>query len=149
MGGVHEQDDIDAVAKVTAGTMGETGNFFLLPEENDFQNALAEHEGAKKAIAVNSCGTALDCCMMALGIGPGDEVITTPLTFVCAAGTAVARGARVVFAYIDSSTWCLNPATVRERIREHTKAIIQPGRPGSDRPGLASPAERWCRKVGA
>src|SRR3970040_2253017 len=95
MGGVYEQDDLEAASRVITRAAETGGDFFPLPEENEFQNLLARHEGAKKAIAVNSCGTALDCCMMALGIGPGDEVITTPLTFVCTAGTAVARRARV------------------------------------------------------
>ena len=124
MGGVYEQDDLDAVARVVSQTTGSPTGFFPLPEESDFQNALAEHEGARKAVAVNSCGTALDCCMMALGVGKGDEVITTPLTFVCTAGTAVAQGARVVFADIDPVTLNLDPARVRERITERTKAII-------------------------
>jgi dTDP-4-amino-4,6-dideoxygalactose transaminase len=124
MGGVYEQDDLDAVTRVTRQALEPTGNFFPLPEEADFQARLAEHEGARKAIAVNSCGTALDCCMMALGIGPGDEVITSPLTFVCSAGTAVARGARVVFADIDPATLNLDPVKVRERITDHTRAIL-------------------------
>ena len=101
MGGVYEQDDVEAVSRLLADIAEEDGTFFPLPEENDFQNAFAAHEGARKAIAVNSCGTGLDCCMMGLGIGEGDEVITTPLTFVCTAGTAIARGARVVLADID------------------------------------------------
>ena len=124
MGGVYEQDDLDAVVRVVSRTVASPEGFFPLPEESDFQNAFAEHEGAGKAIAVNSCGTALDCCMMALGIKEGDEVITTPLTFVCTAGTAVARGARVVFADIDSRTLNLDPAKVRERITGRTKCII-------------------------
>lgn len=123
MGGVYERDDLEAAMKVlTAATAG--GDFFPLPEENDFQNALAAHEGAKKAIGVNSCGTALDLCMMALDVGPGDEVITTPLTFVCTATCAIARGARVVFADIDPVTLCLDPQDVRRRITKKTKAII-------------------------
>ena len=124
MGGVYEQDDVDAINRINSAATVEGGNFFPLPEENDFQNALAEHEGAVKAIAVNSCGTALDCCMMALGIREGDEVITTPLTFVCTAGTAVAQGAQVVFADIDPVTMNLDPARVREKITPKTKAII-------------------------
>lgn len=124
MGGVYEQDDLEAVTRVTGAAMEEKGTFFPLPEENDFQNALAQHEGAKRAIAVNSCGTALDCCVMALGIKEGDEVITTPLTFVCTAGTAIARGARVVFADIDPATLNLDPARVREKITPRTKAIL-------------------------
>jgi dTDP-4-amino-4,6-dideoxygalactose transaminase len=124
MGGICEQDDWDAVARVMTGAMSEAGSFFPLPEEAEFQQAFAQHEGARKAVAVNSCGTALDCCMMALGVGPGDEVITTPLTFVCTAGTAVARGARVVFADIDPVTLNLDPAAVRQKITPRTKAIL-------------------------
>jgi dTDP-4-amino-4,6-dideoxygalactose transaminase len=124
MGGVYEQDDLDAVTRVTAGALGAAGSFFPQPEEDQFQNRFAEHEGARRAVATNSCGTALDCCMLALGIGPGDEVITTPLTFVCTAGTVVARGARVVFADIDPVTLNLDPARVRERLTDKTRAII-------------------------
>ena len=122
MGGVYEQDDLDAVTRVLSQTVGTPAGFFPLPEENDFQNAFAEHEGARKAIAVNSCGTALDCCMMALGIREGDEVITTPLTFVCTAGAAIAQGARVVFADINPETMNLDPESVR--VTDRTKAII-------------------------
>ena len=124
MGGVYEQDDVDAVSGMLTGVAESEGTFFPLPEENDFQNAFAAHEGARKAIAVNSCGTGLDCCMMALDVGPGDEVITTPLTFVCTAGTAIARGARVVLADIDPVSLNLDPRTVREKITERTRAII-------------------------
>jgi len=124
LGGLWEPDDVEAVSRVAAGAARDGGSFFPLPEENDFQAALARHEGAARAVAVNSCGTALDCCMMALGVGAGDEVITTPLTFVCTAGTAVARGARVVFADVDEATLCLDPAGVRTKITERTKAVI-------------------------
>ena len=123
MGGVYEQDDIEAANAVNQA-VADGGSFFPLPEESQFQEALAAHEGAARAVAVNSCGTALDCCMMALGIGAGDEVITTPLTFVCTAGTAIARGARAVFADVDETTLNLDPERVRERITERTKAII-------------------------
>ena len=124
MGGVYDQDDLEAVTRVTSQALELTGNFFPLPEESEFQTKFARHEGAKKSIAVNSCGTALDCCMMALGIEHGDEVITTPLTFVCSAGTAIARGARVVFADIDPVTMNLDPQKVKERITNRTRAII-------------------------
>ncbi|NOX55324.1 MAG: DegT/DnrJ/EryC1/StrS family aminotransferase [Planctomycetes bacterium] len=124
MGGVYAEDDIDAVMSVVQAAARPGGSFFPLPEETDFQNAFADHEGAARAIAVNSCGTALDLCMMALGVGPGDEVITTPLTFVCTATCAIARGARVVFADIDPATLCLDPHAVRQRITEKTKVIL-------------------------
>lgn len=124
LGGVFDQEDIDAAMRVIAAAAGAKGNFFPLPEENEFQVALAAHEGSKKAVAVNSCGTALDLCMMALGVGPGDEVITTPLTFVCTATCAIALGAKIVFADIDPRTLCLDPCAVKARITKKTKAII-------------------------
>jgi dTDP-4-amino-4,6-dideoxygalactose transaminase len=124
LGGVFEQDDIDAALKVMQAAAEPGGNFFPLPEETDFQQAFAAHEGAAHAVAVNACGTALDACMMVLGIEPGDEVITTPLTFVCTATCASALGAKVVFADIDPVTLCLDPRQVREKITGRTKAII-------------------------
>ncbi len=124
LGGLFEQDDVDAANRVTAAAAAEGGNFFPLPEENQFQEAFARHEGAAHAVAVNSCGTALDLCMMSLGVGPGDEVITTPLTFVCTATCATARGAKVVFADIDPRTLCLDPAKARAKITPRTRAII-------------------------
>src|SRR5437773_12203284 len=74
LGGVWEQDDINAALKVMTAAAGPNGNFFPLPEESDFQKAFAKHEESGFAVVVNSCGTALDLCMMALGIKEGDEV---------------------------------------------------------------------------
>ena len=124
MGGVYEQDDVEAAIEVISRAAQPAGDFFPLPEETRFQEMLAAHEGAARAVAVNSCGTALDCCMMALGIGEGHEVITTPLTFVCTAGTAIARGAKVIFADIDQATLNLNPASVMDKVTSRTRAII-------------------------
>jgi len=124
MGGIYDADDVAAANAVMEAACAADGSFFPLPEETDFQNALARHEGADRAVAVNSCGTALDACMMALEIGIGHEVITTPLTFVCTAGTAVGRGAQVVFADVDPVTMNLDPASVRDRLTERTKAVI-------------------------
>ncbi|MDD5678751.1 MAG: DegT/DnrJ/EryC1/StrS family aminotransferase [Kiritimatiellae bacterium] len=124
MGGIYEADDRAAVDRVVAAALDANGNFFPMPEENEFQTLLARHERARRVVAVNSCGTALDCCMMALGIKPGDEVITTPLTFVCTAGTVIARGARVIFADIDPVTLNLDPLKVRACITPRTRAII-------------------------
>ena len=124
LGGLFEQDDLDAAQRVISAATEPAGDFFPLPEENDFQAAFAQHEGARHAIALNSCGTGLDACMMVLGVGPGDEVITTPLTFICTATCALARGAKVVFADIDPHTLCLDPDQVRRKITPRTKAII-------------------------
>lgn len=124
LGGCFEQDDIDAVNIVLNEAAGPNPNFLPVSYETEFQAAFASHEGAAHCVAVNSCGTALDLCMMVLKIGPGDEVITTPLTFICTATTAAARGARVVFADIDPRTLCLDPEAVAAKITSRTKAII-------------------------
>jgi dTDP-4-amino-4,6-dideoxygalactose transaminase len=124
LGGLFEEDDRRACDTVLAAACAEGGNFFPLPEENEFQTAFAAHEHARHAVAVNSCGTALDLCMMALNIGPGDEVIVPPLTFVCTATCAAARGAKVVFADIDEKTLCLNPSAVEAKITARTRAIL-------------------------
>jgi len=124
LGGLWEDDDVQAAHKVSAAATGPDGNFFPLPEEPDFQKALATHEGAAHAVAVNSCGTALDLCMIALDIQKGDEVIVPGLTFVCTAGTAAARGAKIIFADVDPQTLCLDPKAVEAKITPRTKAII-------------------------
>jgi dTDP-4-amino-4,6-dideoxygalactose transaminase len=124
LGGMFEPDDAAAAMRVIQLASGAGGSFFPMPEEGDFQTAFAAHEGARHAVAFNSCGTALDACVMVLGIGPGDEVITTPLTFVCTATCAAARGARVVFADVDPETLCLDPRCTRRKIGPRTRAII-------------------------
>ena len=124
LGGVWEDDDVAAAMEVITAATEPNGNFFPLPEEVDFQKALAAHEDCAHAVAVNSCGTALDLCMMALEVKAGDEVIVPGLTFVCTAGTAAARRAKVVFADIDPGTMCLSPAAVEAKITPRTRAVI-------------------------
>ena len=123
LGGVFDQDDVNAAMTVIQA-VADGGSFFPLPEESDFQKALADHEGAAHAVIVNSCGTALDLCMMALNIGPGDEVIVPGQTFVCTATCAAARGAKVIFADVDPNTMCLDPAAVEKKITDKTRVII-------------------------
>ena len=106
LGGLFEQDDVEAAAGVLQAASRSGGSFFPLPEENDFQDAFARHEGAAKTVAVNSCGTALDLCMMALDVGPGDEVIVPPLTFVCAAASErLTSSSFGLMASVPASTW--------------------------------------------
>jgi dTDP-4-amino-4,6-dideoxygalactose transaminase len=124
LGGLFEEDDVAAALRVIQAAAGADGSFFPMPEEAEFQKAFAEHEGARHAVAFNSCGTALDACMMVLRIGPQDEIITTPLSFVCTATCAAARGSRVVFADVDPVTLCLDPAAVLNKIGSRTKAIL-------------------------
>lgn len=124
LGGLWEQDDVRAATELIEAAAEPGGNFFPMPEEKNFQDALARHEACDWAVAVNSCGTALDLCMMALDIKEGDEVIVPGLTFVCTAGTAAARGAKIIFADVDPHTLCLSPNAVEAKITSRTKAII-------------------------
>lgn len=124
MGGIYTDSDLFAAMTSIRAAMNHGGNFFPNPEQLEFERAIAAHEGAAHGVAVSSCATALDACMAALDVGPGDEVITTPLTFVCTASTVLMRGAKVVFADIDSSTLNIDPQSVRDRINGRTKAII-------------------------
>jgi len=124
MGALIEQEDIDIASKVVSECAHSPKGFFRLPEEPEFQRLFAAHEGAKFASAVNSAGTGLDLAMWALGIKEGDEVITSPLTFVCSATCAMLRGAKVVFADIDPVTYNLDPKDVEKKITAKTKAVI-------------------------
>jgi perosamine synthetase len=124
LGGVYSEDDVQAACSVITDAAQPGGNFFPQPEENEFQTSFAGHEGALYAVAVNSAGTALDLCMMALDIKSGDEVITTPLTFICTATTAMARGAKAIMADIDPATLNLDPGRVENLITPLTRAII-------------------------
>jgi perosamine synthetase len=124
MGALIEQDDIEIASRVVAECAHNPKGFFRLPEEVEFQKAFAAHEGAAHASAVNSAGTGLDLAMAVLDVGPGDEVITTPLTFVCTATCAMLRGAKVVFADIDPVTYNLDPRSVEAKITPRTKAVI-------------------------
>lgn len=124
LGAIYEQDDIDAVLEILKPCVTEAKGFFRLPEEHDFQKAFAEHENCAYASAVNSCGTGLDLALHVADIGPGDEVITTPLTFVCTGTCILLRGAKAVFADIDPDTYNLDPKKAEEKITDRTKAII-------------------------
>jgi dTDP-4-amino-4,6-dideoxygalactose transaminase len=94
------------------------------PEVAAFERELAPVTGAAHAVGVSSGTDALLVTLMALGIGPGDEVITTPLTFFATAGSAARLGARVLFADIDDNTLTLDPAAAAERAGTRTKAIV-------------------------
>jgi dTDP-4-amino-4,6-dideoxygalactose transaminase len=90
----------------------------------EFEAAIAEYTGADYAIAVNSCTAALHLSLIAAGIKPGDEVITSPYTFAATGNVIVHTGAKPVFADIDPDTYNIDPLKVAYSITPHTKAII-------------------------
>jgi len=89
-----------------------------------FEAAFAAYTGAPHAVALNSCTAALHLSLLAAGVRPGQEVITTPLTFCATANVIVHCGARPVFADIDPLTWNLDPFEVDRRIGAATRAIL-------------------------
>ena len=102
------------------------------PKIGELEEKLCRVTGAKYAVAVSNGTAALHVACLAAGIGEGDEVITTPITFAASANCALYCGARPVFADIDEKTWNIDPASVRERITERTKAVVAVDFTGGD-----------------
>ena len=90
----------------------------------EFESKFADYIGCKHAIAVNSCTSALHLALEAAGVGPGDEVITSPMTFTATAAVVEHLRARPVFADCDSATLNIDPAAIEKAITPKTKAIL-------------------------
>ena len=94
------------------------------PQVTEFEEALTKATGAKRAVAVNSGTSALHAMYFAAGVGPGDEVITTPLTFAATANAALYLDAEVRFADVHADTGNINPGAVEAAITERTKVVV-------------------------
>lgn len=114
-----EDDDIEAVLEVLRSDWLTTG-----PKLGEFEEALAAEVGAKYAVAVSSGTAALHSAAFAAGIGPGDEAITTPLTFAATANCVQYQAGTVVFADVDPGPLNISAARIEEAITPSTKAII-------------------------
>ena len=90
----------------------------------NFQDSFGEYIGNKNTLMVGSGTAALHIAMMVLNIGPGDEVISTPMTSEPTNTTIALTGARIVWGDVDPNTGLLDPKSVREKITERTKAIM-------------------------
>jgi dTDP-4-amino-4,6-dideoxygalactose transaminase len=114
-----EQDEIDeVVASMRSGWLG-TG-----PKVARFEDDFKTYKGSAHAVAVNSCTAALHLAMIITGVGRGDEVITTPLTFCATLNAIIHTGATPVLADVDPRTMNIDPATVEARITARTCAIL-------------------------
>lgn len=102
----------------------ENGSFIMGPNVKQLEKDIANYTGVKHAIAVANGTDALMICLRALGVGPGDEVITTPYTFFASAETTSVLGATPVFVDIDETTLNINPKELENKITNKTKAII-------------------------
>lgn len=94
------------------------------PRTIEFEKRFAEYVGARYCVGVNSCTAALHLALMTRGIGPGDEVITSPLTFTSSANTILHVGATPVFADIDPETGLIDPREIEKKITEKTRAVV-------------------------
>ena len=94
------------------------------PKVKQFEQELCDYTGSKYAVVVSNGTAALHLAMLSLGISKGDEVITTPMTFVASANCILYAGGIVKFADIDSKTACIEPTEIEKQITSKTKAII-------------------------
>jgi perosamine synthetase len=113
------EEDIQSVADVLRSDWLTTG-----PKIGEFEEALAAKVGAKYAVAFSSGTAALHAAAFAAGLKPGDEAITSPLTFVATANCILYQGARPVFADVSSDTLNLDPDQFAERITPNTRAVL-------------------------
>jgi dTDP-4-amino-4,6-dideoxygalactose transaminase len=114
-----EEDEIaEVVATLRSGWIG-TG-----PRVARFEEMFREYIGARHAIAVNSCTAALHLSMVVAGVGPGDEVITTPMTFCATANAVLHTGAMPVFVDVDPETGNIDPERIASAVTARTKAIL-------------------------
>lgn len=115
---IEEAEIEEVVATLRSGWIG-TG-----PRVAQFEADFARYKGVDQAVAVNSCTAALHLSILAAGIGPGDEVITTPLTFAATVNAIIHAGATPVLADVDPHTMNIDPERVAERITSRTRAIL-------------------------
>lgn len=114
-----EEEDIRAVEEVLRSDYLTTG-----PKIAEFEKRVADYTNTKYAVAVSNGTAALHAACFAAGIGPGDEVITTPITFAASANCVLYCGGTPVFADIDPKTYNIDPDDIRRKITSKTKAII-------------------------
>lgn len=116
----RQQEEIEAAALRVL----RSGMYILGPEVSAFEAEFAQYCGARGAVGVSNGSDAIVVALQALGIGPGDEVITTAFSYFATASTITRAGATPVFADIDLDTFNLSPTDVARRITPRTKAIL-------------------------
>lgn len=101
-----------------------SGNYVQGRRVASFERTFSTYCGATETVAVNTGTSALQLALLSLGIGPGDEVVTVPMTFVATAAAVLYTGARCVLADVDPETWTLAPEALERAITPRTRAIL-------------------------
>jgi dTDP-4-amino-4,6-dideoxygalactose transaminase len=115
---LEEEEEQEILATLRSGWLT-TGS-----RTHEFENRFAEYIGCKHAVGLNSCTAGLHLGLSSLGIGPGDEVITTPITFAATANVIVHQGAKPVFVDVEPDTLQIDAQKLENHITEKTKAIL-------------------------
>lgn len=115
---IGEEEKLAVLEVLSSGVLAQG------PRVKAFETAFAEMCGVKHAIATTSGTTALHTALLAHGIGPGDEVITSPFTFIASANSVLYVGAKPVFVDINPDTFNINPALIEDAMTSRTKAIM-------------------------
>jgi len=102
----------------------DSGQFVLGDQVTKFEHEFSEYLGVDQGVGVNSGSDALELALRALGVGPGDEVITVSHTFISSVNAIVKNGGRPVFVDVNSDTYCMDPAAVEEAVTENTVGIL-------------------------
>lgn len=113
------QKEVGLIASVLA-----TSKLSIGPMIEEFENKIASYVGTRYAVAVNSGTSALHLCIKSLGIKDGDEIITSPFSFIASANCALFERAKPVFVDINEDTLCIDPERIEEKITPKTKAIL-------------------------
>lgn len=140
---IEKKEIIEVVASLKSGWLG-TG-----PKVAKFENNFKKYKLAQNAVAVNSCTAALHLSILASGIEPGDEVITTPLTFCATVNAVIHAGATPILADVDPVTMNIDPELLEAKITTKTRAILPvhfAGRP-CDMDGICNVTDRYNLKL--
>jgi dTDP-4-amino-4,6-dideoxygalactose transaminase len=117
----HNVDDTDIarLVEVCRGVFLTTGQ-----QTKEFEQAFAAYRGARHAVGLTSCTAALHLALLAIGAGPGDEVITTPMTFAATSNAVLYTGATPVFVDVEPATGLIDPEAVARAVTPRTRAIV-------------------------
>jgi dTDP-4-amino-4,6-dideoxygalactose transaminase len=138
------QNDIDSVVEALHQNILTTGG-----KTAEFERRFSKYTGIEHTVGVTSCTAALHLALLAYGIGPGDEVITTPMTFIATANAILMAGAKPVFVDVETETGNIDASKIEDAITGKTKAIIPVHLYGTmcDMKALRKIADRYCLSI--